>query len=60
MVEKKEKIIQIENGINLRDFELKNPSDILKRLDITNKPYILYLSRIHQKKGIEITIKFLQ
>ena len=53
---KKEKIIQIENGINLRDFELKNPSDILKRLDITNKPYILYLSRIHQKKGIELLL----
>jgi len=53
---KKEKIIQIENGINLNDFELKNPSDILKKLDITNKPYILYLSRIHQKKGIELLL----
>ena len=53
---KQEKIIQIENGIDLKDYELKNPSRILKRLDITNKPYILYLSRIHQKKGIELLL----
>ena len=51
-----EKIIQIENGIDLKDYELKNPSGILKRLDITNKPYILYLSRIHQKEGIELLL----
>tara|TARA_B110000438_G_scaffold160625_1_gene153863 strand:+ start:1516 stop:2718 length:1203 start_codon:yes stop_codon:yes gene_type:complete len=54
---KKDKIIQIENGINLKDCELKNPSDILKRLGVDNKSYILYLGRVHQKKGIELLLK---
>lgn len=53
---KKEKIIQIENGIDLNDFKLKNPSNILKKLNLENKPYILYLGRIHPKKGIEILL----
>jgi glycosyltransferase involved in cell wall biosynthesis len=53
---KKEKIIQIENAINLKDFELKNPSNILKKLNIITKQYILYLGRIHQKKGIELLL----
>ena len=51
-----EKIIKIENGINLNDFELKNSSDILKRLNMENKPYVLYLGRIHKKKGIELLL----
>lgn len=51
-----EKIIKIENGINLNDFELKNNSDILKRLNMENKSYILYLGRLHKKKGIELLL----
>lgn len=50
------KIIQIENGLDPKDFELSTPSDILKKLNLENKSYILYLGRIHPKKGIEILL----
>ncbi len=54
---KKEKIIQIENGIDLNDYKLKNLSNILKRCGINDKPYILFLGRIHPKKGLELLLK---
>ena len=53
---KDEKIHQIENGINLNDFELNIKCDILERVGITKKPYILFLSRIDKKKGLEILL----
>ncbi len=50
------KIYKIENGINLEDFELKNESDVLKKNCIDEKPYILFLSRINKKKGLELLL----
>jgi glycosyltransferase involved in cell wall biosynthesis len=50
------KIIQIENGLDPKDFEITSQSDILKRFDLENKSYILYLGRIHPKKGIELLL----
>ena len=50
------KIYKIENGINLEDFKLKNKSDILKKNCIDEKPYILFLSRINKKKGLELLL----
>ena len=50
------KIIQIENGIDPKDFEITTKSDILIRLNLENKYYILYLGRLHPKKGIELLL----
>jgi glycosyltransferase involved in cell wall biosynthesis len=50
------KIHKIENGINLEDFKLKNESDILKKNCIDEKPYILFLGRINEKKGLELLL----
>ena len=51
------KIHHIDNGVVLEDFEIKKNTQILKKLQIDNSKFLLYLGRIHEKKGIELLIQ---
>jgi glycosyltransferase involved in cell wall biosynthesis len=51
------KIHYIDNGVVLDDFKIKNETDIFKRLNLNSeKNFLLYLGRIHEKKGLELLI----
>lgn len=54
-----EKIFRINVGINLDDFKIKKQTDILERLNVdkNNKQYVIFLSRIDRKKGIELLLE---
>jgi glycosyltransferase involved in cell wall biosynthesis len=54
----KEKIFRIDNAVVKENFEIRKRTNILEKLNINNtdKPYILFLGRIHEKKGIEILL----
>jgi len=56
---KEQKIFRIYPCIILDDFKIKKRTDILERLDIdkNTKPYILFLSRVDKKKGIELLLE---
>ena len=52
------KIYRIDNGVTMDNFKIKKPSKIFQKLQINSKTkYILFLSRIDQKKGIEILME---
>ena len=51
-----EKIFRIKVGILLDDFKIKQRTNILERLNIDKKEYVLFLSRIDKKKGIELLL----
>lgn len=53
------KIYRIDNPVDLRDFEIKEQSGILDRIGINERTdrYLLFLSRINKKKGIELLLQ---
>lgn len=54
-----QKIFRINPYVILENFEIKKRTNILERLglDKINKPYIVFLSRVDPKKGIELLLK---
>ncbi len=53
----KNKIHYIDNGVVLENFEILKPTNIFKKLSLDHDDYVLYLGRIHEKKGIELLLK---
>ena len=52
------KIYMIENGVDLKKFEIKHQTEILEKIGLNkNKKFILFFGRIHKKKGIEFLLK---
>jgi glycosyltransferase involved in cell wall biosynthesis len=55
---KEERIHRIDNGVILENFKITEKIDIFKKFGVKkNTPYILYLGRIDEKKGIEILLE---
>jgi|TARA_B110001454_G_scaffold218022_1_gene244813 glycosyltransferase involved in cell wall biosynthesis len=55
------KIHTIENGIDLKEFEITPNSNILKKIDLDkDEKFLLFFGRIHPKKGIEFLLKAFQ
>ena len=52
-----EKIFRADNVISLSDYQLKHPTNIFKKLKIEKKKdYLLFISRIHHKKGLDLLL----
>jgi glycosyltransferase involved in cell wall biosynthesis len=50
-------IFHVDNVISLEDYKLKKPTNIFTKLDIeNNKKYIIFVSRIHPKKGLDLLL----
>jgi glycosyltransferase involved in cell wall biosynthesis len=55
------KIHMIENGVDLKTFEIKEHTKILEKIGIDeNQKFILFFGRIHKKKGIEYLLNAFQ
>ena len=52
-----ESIYRLDNLVELEKFEIKEKSGILNQHNITGKKFLLFLGRIHEKKGIEILLE---
>ena len=52
-----EKIFRADNVISLSDYQLKHPTNIFKKLKMEKKKdYLLFISRIHHKKGLDLLL----
>jgi len=52
-----EKIFRVDNVISLSDYQLKHPTNIFKKLKMEKKKdYLLFISRIHHKKGVDLLL----
>ncbi|MGI0010892.1 MAG: glycosyltransferase, partial [Nitrosopumilaceae archaeon] len=51
------KIYRIDNPVNLEDFKIKKKTNIFERIHFDKKnKYLLFLSRIDKKKGLELLL----
>jgi len=55
---KNENIYNIDNGVVLQNFEIKEETKIFEKIGLTPKEqsYLLYLGRINEKKGIDLLL----
>jgi len=53
------KIFRIDNIFVLEDFKIKEGTDIFKKIgiDLNNQPYISFVGRIDEKKGVDLLLK---
>ena len=55
---KNDDVVRIDHGVNLDYFQVKNKTGILQKNNLDeNQEYLLYVSRIDKKKGLEILLQ---
>ena len=52
-----QKIFRINMSVPVKDFQIKKRNDIVDRLKLKKSSYLLFLGRIHEKKGLELLLE---